>query len=145
MGILKHNQKGSMLGRVRYIIYSTNMIHLHDVTWRGVSFFSAKLVRTITFLFFQIGQLYLVCGCMTIRRCVVYRNDLLGTLQNCFFLVITDQDYPCQHIDQWPRKTRESTTALATKKNPKTCVCIKRVRYNRWYRHRNVTALSEEL
>jgi hypothetical protein len=30
-------------------------------------FFSAKLVRTITFLSFQIGQLYLVCGCMTIR------------------------------------------------------------------------------
>jgi hypothetical protein len=27
-----------------------------------------------------------------------------------FFFVITDQD-PCQHIDQWPRKTRESTTA----------------------------------
>jgi hypothetical protein len=24
-----------------------------------------------------------------------------------FFFVITDQDYPCQHIDQWPRKTRE--------------------------------------
>jgi hypothetical protein len=43
-------------------------------------FFSAKLVRTITFLSFQIGQLYLVCGCMTIRRCVAYRNDLHGTL-----------------------------------------------------------------
>jgi hypothetical protein len=34
--ILKHNQKGSMLGRVRYIIYSTNMIYLRDVTRRGV-------------------------------------------------------------------------------------------------------------
>ena len=34
--ILKYNQKGSMLGRVRYIIYSTNMIHLRDVTRRGV-------------------------------------------------------------------------------------------------------------
>jgi hypothetical protein len=33
-------------------------------------FFSAKLVQTITFLSFQIGQLYFVCGCMTIRRCV---------------------------------------------------------------------------
>ena len=43
-------------------------------------FFSAKLVWTITFLSFQIGQLYLVCGCMTIRRCVAYRNDLRGTL-----------------------------------------------------------------
>jgi len=45
-----------------------------------VCFFSAKLVRTITFLSFQIGQLYLVCGCMTIRWCVAYRNDLRGTL-----------------------------------------------------------------
>ena len=44
------------------------------------------------------------------------------------FLVITDQDYPCQHIDQWPRKTRESTTVLATKKGKKTCVHIKRVK-----------------
>jgi hypothetical protein len=43
-------------------------------------FFSAKLVRTITFLSFQIGQWYLVCGCMTIRRRVTYRNDLRGTL-----------------------------------------------------------------
>ena len=25
-----------MLGRVRYTIYSTNMIGLRDVTWRGV-------------------------------------------------------------------------------------------------------------
>ena len=46
----------------------------------------------------------------------------------CFFFVITDQDYPCQHIDQWPRKTRESTTALATKKVNLTCVRIKRVK-----------------
>jgi WD40 repeat protein len=43
-------------------------------------FFSAKLVWTIAFLSFQIGQLYLVCGCMTIGRCVAYRNDLCGTL-----------------------------------------------------------------
>jgi hypothetical protein len=33
-----------------------------------------------TFLSFQIGQLYLVCGCMTIRRRIAYRNDLRGTL-----------------------------------------------------------------
>jgi hypothetical protein len=38
------------------------------------------LVWTITCLSFQIGQLYLVCGCMTIRQCVAYRNDLHGTL-----------------------------------------------------------------
>ena len=35
--ILKHNQKGSMLGKVRYIIYSTNMIRLvtshEEVSW----------------------------------------------------------------------------------------------------------------
>jgi len=42
-------------------------------------FFSAKLVRTISFFSFQIGQWYLICGCMTIRRCVAYRNDLRGT------------------------------------------------------------------
>ena len=51
-------------------------------------FFSAKLVWTITCLSFQIGQLYLVCGCMTIRRCVTYHNDLRGTLtsrsNDCF-------------------------------------------------------------
>jgi hypothetical protein len=39
-----------------------------------------KLVRTITFLSFQIGQLYMVCGCMTIRRCVTYRHDHRETL-----------------------------------------------------------------
>ena len=32
-----------------------------------------------------------------------------------FFFIITGQDYPCQHVDQSPRKTRESMTALATK------------------------------
>ena len=56
--------------------------------FRFFCFFSAKLVRTITFLSFQKGQLYLVCGCMTIRRCVAYCNDLCGTLtsrsNNCF-------------------------------------------------------------
>jgi hypothetical protein len=37
-----------------------------------------KLARTITFLSFQIGQLYLVCGWMTIRRCRYYlRNNYL--------------------------------------------------------------------
>jgi hypothetical protein len=44
-----------------------------------------------------------------------------------FFFVITDQDYPCQHIDQRPRKTRESMTTLTTKKK-KACVRIKRVK-----------------
>ena len=31
--ILKHNQKGTMLGRVRYIIYSTNMTSHAEVSW----------------------------------------------------------------------------------------------------------------
>ena len=56
--------------------------------FRFFCFFSAKFFRTITFLSFQICQLYLVCGCMTIMRCVAYRNDLRGTLtsrsNNCF-------------------------------------------------------------
>jgi hypothetical protein len=49
-------------------------------------FFSEKLFRTITFLSFEIGQWYLVCECMTIRWCVVYRNDLRWTSRsnNCF-------------------------------------------------------------
>jgi hypothetical protein len=34
----------------------------------------------LDFLSFEIGQWYFVCGCMTIRRCVVYRNDLCVTL-----------------------------------------------------------------
>jgi hypothetical protein len=51
-----------------------------DFFFRFFCFFSAKLVRTITFLSFQIGHLYLACGCMNIRRCVVYRNDIHGTL-----------------------------------------------------------------
>jgi hypothetical protein len=39
-----------------------------------------------------------------------------GKCEKIFFFIITGQDYPCQHIDQWPRKTRASTIALATKK-----------------------------
>ena len=50
------------------------------------------------------------------------------SVRRIFFFVITGQDYPCQHTDQWPRKTRESTTALTTKKI-KACVRIKRVTF----------------
>jgi hypothetical protein len=45
--ILKHNQKGTMLGRVRYSIYSTNMIHPRDVTWRGVILNLDRFYRTV--------------------------------------------------------------------------------------------------
>jgi hypothetical protein len=41
-----------------------------------------------SFLSFEIGQWYLVCGCMTIRWCVAYHNDLCGTLT--FDLICTD-------------------------------------------------------
>ena len=58
-------------------------------------------------------------------------------LSRIFFL-ITDQDYPCQHIDQWPRKTRESTTALETKKK-KACVRIKRVKIDKLFNLRPIT------
>jgi hypothetical protein len=40
---------------------------------------------------------------------------------------LSDESHPCQHIDQWPRKTWESTTALGTKKI-KACVRIKRAK-----------------
>jgi hypothetical protein len=40
------------------------------ITVRGPNFF----------VYPEIGQLYLVCGCMTIRQCVAYRNDLRETL-----------------------------------------------------------------
>jgi hypothetical protein len=52
---------------------------LFFLRFRFFCFFSAKLVRTITFLSFQISQLYLVCGYMAIMRCVTYHNDLRGT------------------------------------------------------------------
>jgi hypothetical protein len=44
--------------------------------------------------------------------------------KNCF---CNYRSYPCQHIDQWRRKTRESTTALETTKT-KARVRIKRVK-----------------
>ena len=53
-----------------------------------------------------------------------YCTNEKGKCEKNFFFVIAGQDYPCQHIDQWPQKTRESTIALATKKK-KACVRIK--------------------
>ena len=67
------------------LMHSTYLNHcmILDTTKEAVNRQKQK-----TFLSFQIGQLYLVCGCMTIRRCVTYRNDLRGTLtsrsNNCF-------------------------------------------------------------
>ena len=65
---------------VNYYYVSPSNEGRHIVLVRFFCFLSAKLVRNITFLSFQIGQLYLVCGCMTIRRCVAYRIDLRGLL-----------------------------------------------------------------
>ena len=53
----------------------------------------------------------------------IARTKKVSVRRICFF-VITGQNYPYQHIDQWPRKTWESTLALATKKK-KACVRIK--------------------
>jgi hypothetical protein len=67
------------------LMHSTYLNHcmIFDTTKEAVNRQKQK-----TFLSFQIGQLYLVCGCMTIRRCVTYCNDLRGTLtsrsNNCF-------------------------------------------------------------
>ena len=61
-------------------IYYVSPLFQSDFFVRFFCFLTAKLIRTITFLSFQIGQLYLVCGCMTIRVCVAYHNDLCGTL-----------------------------------------------------------------
>ena len=55
-------------------------------------------------------------------------------MRRIVFYVITDQDYPWQHINQWPRKTRERTTTLATKKK-KAYVRIKRVKSNSYLFH----------
>ena len=68
------------------IVVKCHLSNVSAISWREhVNYVypsneGRHIVRTITFLSFQIGQLYLVCGCMTIRRCVAYRNDLRGTL-----------------------------------------------------------------
>jgi len=54
-----------------------------------------------------------------VKHFITLKHDK-GKCDKIFFL-ITGKDYPCQHIDQSPRKTRESTIALATKKK-KACV-----------------------
>jgi hypothetical protein len=74
--------------------------------------------------------LYIYLLIFTISLWLHVKHFIALTKRECvrrIFFVITGQDYPCQHIDQWPRKTRESTTALATKKK-KACVRIKRVK-----------------
>jgi hypothetical protein len=53
---------------------------LSDINLKGTHPGTIPARRTITCLSFQIGQLYLVCGCMTIRWCVAYHNDLCETL-----------------------------------------------------------------
>jgi hypothetical protein len=65
-----------------------------------------------------------------VKRFITLKHEK-GKCEKIFFAGITDQDYPCQHIDQWPRKTRESTIALTTKKK-KACVRIKYVKTDRY-------------
>jgi hypothetical protein len=80
------SKEKNVMARTRKYYLKNNYITLRSkvkVPWR-----SLLLVRSITFLSFEIGQWYLVCGCMTIRRSAMYRNDLRGTLtsrsNNCF-------------------------------------------------------------
>ena len=35
----------------------------------------------------------------------LYCTKEKGKCEKNFFVVITDQDYPCQHIDQWPQES----------------------------------------
>jgi hypothetical protein len=64
----------------RSLRYATHCLMVSDFFFR-FRFFSAQLVWTIIFLSFEIGQWYLVCGCMTIRQCVAYHNNQLFDLE----------------------------------------------------------------
>jgi hypothetical protein len=81
-----------------------------------------KSSNNVVYLSFDIYKI-IMTSCQTF-----YCTNEKGKCEKTFFFVITDQDYPCQHIDQWPRKTRESTTALATKK--KKNMCTHKTSYN---------------
>jgi hypothetical protein len=69
-----------------YVTHRLMVMHPHtNYHWptskdKNVMAQTRKYYMTITFLSFEIGQWYFVCGCMTIRRYVANRNDLHGTL-----------------------------------------------------------------
>jgi hypothetical protein len=48
--------------RFRFFRFRFRFFHFRFFRFCFFCFFSVKLARTITFLSFQIGQLYLVCG-----------------------------------------------------------------------------------
>ena len=50
----------------------------------------------------------------------LYCTKEKGKCEKNFFVVITDQDYPCQHIDQWPQ---ESTMYDITGDNKEKNMC----------------------
>ena len=67
---------------------------------------------------------YIYLLIFTISLWLHVKHFIALTKRECvrrIFFVITGQEYPCQHINQWPRKTWESTTALATKKKKNMC------------------------
>jgi hypothetical protein len=92
-----------------------------------------KLVRAITFLSFEIGKWYLVCGCMTIRQCVVYCNDLHGTLtsssNNCFFIKGTDL-WATKYLTQ--KKPRKNCFRYLKLMCPLNAVIYTTISYTLW-------------
>jgi hypothetical protein len=92
---------------ISYISISCNFIITNDVN------------RKIT------SYIYLVIYKINITSCkTFYCTNEKGKYEKIFFC--NYRSYPCKHIDQWPRKTRESTTALKTKTKPR--VRIKRLK-----------------
>ena len=74
-----------MFAHVGLLVHALSILNFDGLYCFNLIFSSASsqqslLARTITFLSFQIGQLCLVYGCMTIRRCVAYHSDLYETL-----------------------------------------------------------------
>jgi hypothetical protein len=74
------------------------------------NYVNRKITSYIYLLIFTISLWLHVKHCIALTKRESVRR---------FCFVITGQDYPCQHNDQWSRKTRENTTALATKKKKK--------------------------
>jgi hypothetical protein len=55
-------------------------VHDHKAVCRTVMTFVGPWPLTSRSNNYFLNSIYLVCGCMIIRRCVAYRNDLRGTL-----------------------------------------------------------------
>jgi hypothetical protein len=80
----------NVMARTRKYYLKNNYLTLRSkvkVPWRSLRY-ATQTSRSNNCFLNSIIQLIMVCGCMTIRRCVAYRNDLCGTLtsrsNNCF-------------------------------------------------------------